>query len=297
MRGFIDAAEAVLGLPIDCPLQTHDQTLHSVNKSVTQTEYHTKELTDHVACQPVYGMTNGADMSSQSPKKILVVEDEPEIAQLVKHYLEKDGSRVDIAKSGAEALKMIKSERPDLIILDLMLPEIDGIEVCKKVRSTPDTALLPIIMLTAKAEESDTIVGLELGADDYVTKPFSPKALVARVKALFRRLERETTDKRPHLTYSLLSMNVESHEVTLNEKEVVLTAKEFGLLEYLLRHPGRVLTRDVLLNAVWGYDYFGTTRTVDVHIRRLKLKIPMLDQAIISVKSLGYKLSDQPPAK
>jgi len=235
----------------------------------------------------------GADMSNRSSKKILIVEDEADIAQLVKHYLEKDGFRADIAKTGVEALKLIKSERPDLVILDLMLPEISGIEVCKKIRNAPDTALLPIIMLTAKAEESDTIVGLELGADDYVTKPFSPKALVARVKALFRRLERETTDKQPHFTYGPLSMNVGRHEVTLNNKEVILTAKEFGLLEHLLRHPGRVLTRDVLLNAVWGYDYYGTTRTVDVHIRRLKLKIPLLDEAIISVKSLGYKLSDQ----
>ena len=236
-------------------------------------------------------------MVSRSPKNILIVEDEADIAQLVKHYLEKDGFRVDIAKTGGEALKLIKSEHPDLVILDLMLPEISGIEVCKKVRVAPDTALLPIIMLTAKAEESDLIVGLELGADDYVTKPFSPKALVARVKALLRRLDRDTTDKRPYLTYGLLSMNVERHEVTLNEKEIVLTAKEFGLLEYLLRHPGRVLTRDVLLNAVWGYDYYGTTRTVDVHVRRLKLKLPLLDAAIISVKSLGYKLSDQLLAK
>lgn len=237
---------------------------------------------------------NGESMASQSPKKVLIVEDEVDIAQLVKHYLEKDGFRADIAKTGGEALKLIKSERPDLIILDLMLPEMTGIEICKKLRLAPDTALLPIIMLTAKAEESDVIVGLELGADDYVTKPFSPKALVARIKALFRRLEREATDKRPYLTYGLLSMNVDRHEVTLNDKEVVLTAKEFGLLEYLLRHPGRVLTRDILLNAVWGYDYYGTTRTVDVHIRRLKLKIPLLDEAIISVKSMGYKLSDQP---
>lgn len=236
-------------------------------------------------------------MSIESPKKILIVEDEPDIARLVKHYLEKDGFRADVAKTGTEALKLIMSERPDLVILDLMLPEINGIEVCKKVRNAPETALLPIIMLTAKAEESDTIIGLELGADDYVTKPFSPKALVARVKALFRRLERETTDKHPRFTYGPLLMNVDRHEVTLSNKEVTLTAKEFGLLKHLLHHPGRVLTRDVLLNAVWGYDYYGTTRTVDVHIRRLKLKIPLLDEAIVSVKSLGYKLSDQPPAR
>jgi DNA-binding response OmpR family regulator len=235
-------------------------------------------------------------MSGQTLKKILIVEDEPEIAQLVNLYMGKEGFRTNVAKSGVEALKLLKSERPDLVILDLMLPEIDGIEVCKRIRNAPDTALLPIIMLTAKAEESDTIVGLELGADDYVTKPFSPKALVARVKALFRRLGRETSDQRSSYSFGPLAMDLPRHEVTVNGKEVSLTAKEFGLLEYLLRHPGRVLTRDVLLNTVWGYDYYGTTRTVDVHVRRLKMKIPLLNDAIISIKSLGYKLSDQSPA-
>lgn len=136
-----------------------------------------------------------------APKKILIVEDEPEIAQLVKLYLEKEGFHTNVAKSGVEALKLTKSERPDLLILDLMLPEIDGIEVCKKIRNEPNTALLPIIMLTAKAGESDSIIGLELGADDYVTKPFSPKALVARVKALFRRLERTDDSKRSSFSF------------------------------------------------------------------------------------------------
>ncbi|MBM4125968.1 MAG: response regulator transcription factor [Nitrospira sp.] len=232
-------------------------------------------------------------MSDKAPKKILIVEDEADIAQLVKFYLEKEGFQTSVAKSGGEALKLLKSEHPDLVILDLMLPEMDGTEICKKIRSAPDTALLPILMLTAKAEESDIIVGLELGADEYVTKPFSPKTLVARVKALFRRLGREPDDRQSAFKFGPLAMDLSRHEVTVSGKEVSLTAKEFGLLEHLLRHPGRVLTRDVLLNAVWGYDYYGTTRTVDVHIRRLKLKIPMLDHAIISVKSLGYKLSDQ----
>jgi DNA-binding response OmpR family regulator len=235
-------------------------------------------------------------VAGRASKKILVVEDDADIAQLVKLYLEKEGFRTLVANSGGEALKLIKSDCPDLLVLDLMLPEIDGIEVCKRVRNTPDTALLPIIMLTAKAEESDTIIGLELGADDYVTKPFSPKALVARVNALLRRLDRQPEDNQSTFTFGPLIMDLSRHEVTVNGKEVSLTAKEFGLLEHLLRNPGRVLTRDVLLNAVWGYDYFGTTRTVDVHVRRLKLKIPLLDTAIISVKSLGYKLSDQTPS-
>jgi two-component system alkaline phosphatase synthesis response regulator PhoP len=232
-----------------------------------------------------------------APKKVLIIEDEADIAQLVKLYLEKEGFHASIAQSGAEALKLIKSVQPDLLILDLMLPEMDGLEVCKKVRNAPDTALLPIIMLTAKAEESDTIVGLELGADDYVSKPFSPKALIARVKALLRRLERTDNPKQSSFSFGPLLMDLSRHEVTVKGIEVSLTAKEFGLLEHLLRHPGRVLTRDVLLNAVWGYDYYGTTRTVDVHIRRLKIKVPILNDAIISVKSLGYKLSDQVPEK
>lgn len=232
-------------------------------------------------------------MSGKAPKKILIVEDEADIANLVKFYLEKEGFLTNVAKSGSEALKLLKSEHPDLVILDLMLPEMDGIEICKKVRSAPGTTFIPILMLTAKAEESDIIVGLELGADDYVTKPFSPKALVARVKALFRRLGREPDDQQSSLNFGPLAMDLSRHEVTVSGKDVSLTAKEFGLLEHLLRHPGRVLTRDVLLNAVWGYDYYGTTRTVDVHIRRLKLKIPLLNDAIISIKSLGYKLSDQ----
>src|SRR5881296_3806676 len=204
-------------------------------------------------------------MAAGTAKKILIVEDEKEILDLVKMYLEKEGYRTCAALNGVDGLRQVKSEHPDLIILDLMLAEMDGLEVCKRIRTDPHTAMTPIIMLTAKAEESDMIVGLELGADDYVTKPFSPKAL---------------------------AMDLLRHEVTASGREVPLTAKEFGLLEHLLRNPGRVLTRDVLLNVVWGYEYYGTTRTVDVHIRRLKQKIPLLNDAIVSVKSLGYKLKE-----
>ncbi|HSA87701.1 MAG TPA: response regulator transcription factor [Nitrospira sp.] len=231
-------------------------------------------------------------MGLTTNKKILIVEDEQDILQLVKHYLEKEGFRPITAMSGHEALKKVKDEKPDLVVLDLMLPELDGLEICKRLRSVPDTAMLPILMLTAKAEESDTIVGLELGADDYVTKPFSPKALVARVKALLRRVERVPTTGPGLYRYGTLTMNLAKHEVCLGTQEVALTAKEFGLLEHLLRHRGRVLTREVLLNAVWGYDYYGTTRTVDVHVRRLKQKLPLLEEAVVSVKSLGYKLKD-----
>jgi DNA-binding response OmpR family regulator len=225
-------------------------------------------------------------------KKILIIEDEPDILQLVRLYLEKEGYRTFEATSGLEGLKRTRAEHPDLVILDLMLPEMDGLEVCKRIRADAKTAMTPIIMLTAKAEETDTVIGLELGADDYVTKPFSPKALAARVKALLRRLER-AKDEPSRFVYGKLVFDLARHEVNVDGHEVLLTAKEFGLLEHLLRNPGRVLTRDVLLNAVWGYDYFGTTRTVDVHVRRLKQKIPFLNDAIVSVKSLGYKLKDR----
>ncbi len=223
--------------------------------------------------------------------KILIIEDERDIQDLIRHYLEKDGFRTRTASDGVAGLAAARQEHPDLIVLDLMLPGLDGLELCKKLRADPATALIPVIMLTAKAEESDKIVGLELGADDYLTKPFSPKELVARIKALLRRADRREADPQPY-TYGTLSLDTIRHEVKVGEQEVSLTAKEFGLLEQLLRNRGRVLTRDVLLNTVWGYDYHGTTRTVDVHIRRLKQKAPLLNEAIVSVKSLGYKLRD-----
>lgn len=230
-------------------------------------------------------------MMEHSSKTILIVEDDPNIRNLVKLYLEKEGYRVVTAVDGVEALAQVKSERPQLMILDWMLPKLDGLEVCKRVRANAETALLPIIMITAKAEESDMVIGLELGADDYITKPFSPKALAARVKAVFRRIERQQ-EQPDRMEYRGIVMDSARHEVTVDGVEIALTTKEYGLLEYLLRHPGRVLTRDDLLNAIWGYDYHGTTRTVDVHVRRLKQKIPLLDEAIVAVKSLGYKLKD-----
>lgn len=231
-------------------------------------------------------------MVKHGTRKVLIVEDDGDIAALIKIYLEKDGYQTAYARTGIEGWHALTAERPDMVILDLMLPGMDGLELCKKLRNTAETAVLPVIMLTAKAEESDTIIGLELGADDYVTKPFSPKTLLSRIKALFRRLERQRQAEGTQTSYHYgqLVMDRSHHEVRFGGREVPLTAKEFGLLEHFLRHPGRVLTRDVLLNAVWGYDYYGTTRTVDVHVRRLKLKLPCLNEAVISVKSLGYKL-------
>ena len=224
-------------------------------------------------------------------KTILVVEDDPNILNLVRLYLEKEGYCVVTAATGLDALSKVKEEHPHLVILDLMLPELDGLEVCKRIRANPETSLLPVIMLTAKAEEADTVIGLELGADDYITKPFSPKALAARVKAVFRRTERPQQEP-DLLQYGRIVMDLKRHEVKSDDDEIPLTAKEYGLLEYLFRHPGHVLTRDDLLNAVWGYDYHGTTRTVDVHVRRLKQKIPTLNEAIVAVKSVGYKLKE-----
>ncbi|MEK6678494.1 MAG: response regulator transcription factor [Nitrospirota bacterium] len=225
-------------------------------------------------------------------KKILLIEDDKDIINLVKHYLEKEGYRTFEAADGVKGLDILKKEKVDLAILDIMLPELNGIDVLKRIKGDAKTANIPVIMLTAKGEETDKIVGLELGADDYITKPFSPKELVARVKALLRRVEKPV-EKTDTLKYGELIMDISKHEVKVKGKEIELTAKEFGLLEELLRNKGRVLTRDTLLNNVWGYDYFGNTRTVDVHIRRLREKIPLLEKSIITVKQLGYKLSEE----
>ena len=221
--------------------------------------------------------------------RILIVEDDPDIAELVAHYLDKAGFASDRIVSGRDALAAITAKVPDLVILDLMLPQVDGLEICRIVRSDKKTAGIPIIMLTARTEESERIVGLELGADDYLAKPFSPNELVARVRALLRRAQRGPTRTRT-LVYGPIVVDTERHVVSSEGHDVTLTAKEFLLLEYLLQHRGRVLSRDVLLTDVWGYRYTGGTRTVDVHVRRLREKLPMLVDALVTVKQFGYKL-------
>lgn len=226
-------------------------------------------------------------------KKILLIEDDRDIVELLKHYLQKEKFILQDASDGFSGLKMARAENFDLIILDIMLPEMDGLEVCKELRSDPKTKSVSIIMLTAKGEEADKIVGLELGADDYVTKPFSPKELVARVKALLRRTEREP-EKEKVYHYGKLLLDTIRHEVRFDKQLIGLTAKEFDLLECLLRNKGRVLSRDYLMDQVWGYDYYGGMRTVDVHIRRLREKIPNLSNSIQTVKNLGYKLKESP---
>jgi DNA-binding response OmpR family regulator len=221
---------------------------------------------------------------------ILIVEDDRDIADLLQRYLTRAGHTTDALGDGNEALAFVRSRVPDLVILDLMLPGLDGLEVCRALRRGTDTRGLPIIMLTARSEESDRIVGLELGADDYVTKPFSPSELVARVGALLRRAQRWAASGSTVLAYGPLELDRERHLVTDRGREVRLTAKEFLLLEYLMQHRGRVLSRDLLLTDVWGYRYTGGTRTVDVHVRRLREKMPMLGEAIETVKQFGYRL-------
>jgi DNA-binding response OmpR family regulator len=228
--------------------------------------------------------------------RILIVEDDPDIAGLIAMYLRKAGYLTEILASGRDALSDIAARPPDLAILDVMLPHMDGLDVCRAVRANPRTSALPIIMLTARTEETDRIVGLEIGADDYVAKPFSRSELVARVRALLRRASRSTGDAAaPPLAYGPLSMDIDRHTVSMAGGEVPLAAKEFLLLEYLLRNRGRVMSRDRLLSDVWGYQYTGGTRTVDVHVRRLREKLPLLAEALVTVKQFGYKLVDPPP--
>ena len=229
------------------------------------------------------------------PTRVLVVEDDPDIAQLVTRYLDKAGYLTEVLATGSEALKALAARPPGVLVLDLMLPQVDGLEICLAVRANHATAGLPIIMLTARAEESDRIVGLELGADDYLAKPFSPNELVARVRALLRRAGRAAIVppiSERSITYGPIVVDPERHTVSADGVEITLTAKEFLLLEYFLRHRGRVLSRDLLLTDVWGYRYTGGTRTVDVHVRRLREKLPMLANALVTVKQFGYKLLD-----
>jgi DNA-binding response OmpR family regulator len=225
---------------------------------------------------------------------ILVVEDDCDIADLIRHYLAKAGHSVRILNSGADVGPQVRQHLPDLIVLDLMLPGVHGLEVCRSLRGHPRTADLPIIMVTARAEESDRVTGLELGADDYLTKPFSPKELVARVAALLRRASRPGVASADNLAYGPIALDRDHHVVKDGDQEVTLTAKEFLLLEYFMRHRGRVLSRDRLLTEVWGYQYTGGTRTVDVHVRRLREKLPLLTDALITVKQFGYKLAESP---
>lgn len=227
-------------------------------------------------------------------EKILIVDDEQSIVTLLKYNLEKSGFETDAAYDGVEALDKAKTDRYDFIILDLMLPGMDGTEVCKALRL--EKIETPILMLTAKDEEIDKILGLELGADDYLTKPFSPKEVVARVKAILRRSrKRDDTDIQSKVTVGDLTIYPQKYEAILGEEMLHFTRKEFELLYYLAQHKGKVLSRDQLLSAVWNYDFAGDTRIVDVHVSHLREKIEpdtKRPKYIKTIRGLGYKMEE-----
>jgi DNA-binding response OmpR family regulator len=226
-----------------------------------------------------------------APKKILVVEDEAQIVRLVRAYLEQAGFAVSVARDGEEGLLRFRQERPDLVILDLMLPKMDGLDLCRAMRKIADT---PIIMLTARSEEADKLIGLELGADDYITKPFSPRELVARVRVVLRRIGASDPPARP-LSIGLLTINPEMHSVSLDGKPVDLTPTEFEILLLLAQHPGHVYSRTHLLDAIQGEAYEGYERNIDVHVKNLRRKIeadPREPRLILTVYGVGYKFQE-----
>lgn len=226
------------------------------------------------------------------PGTIVIVEDEANIVELVKYNLDREGYRTLCANDGRKGLELIKQELPDLVILDLMLPELDGLSVCKQLRSDAQTKSIPIIILTAKSEEADRVLGLEMGADDYVTKPFSPRELVARVRAVLRRSGAVDETEPEIIENSVIRIDLRQHLVKVRGEEVELTPKEFDFLKLLLLNPGRAFTREFLLEHLWGYEYFGDTRTVDVHVRRLRQKIendPANPEYLETVRGVGYR--------
>ncbi|MCC6803847.1 MAG: response regulator transcription factor [Anaerolineae bacterium] len=221
------------------------------------------------------------------PETILIVDDEQHIIDLAKLYLEQDGYKTSSATDGKNALQKILHEKPNLIVLDLMLPEVDGWEVCRRVRAESD---VPIIMLTARSDDIDRIVGLELGADDYLTKPFNPRELVARVRAILRRTGRPAASSDATLTIGNLVIHPDRRLVLVDGAEIDLRMKEFDLLMTLATNPGMVFTREKLLDVVWGYDFAGETRTVDVHIAHLRHKLKAMRAKIDTVWGVGYRL-------
>jgi len=232
-------------------------------------------------------------------KKVLVVDDESKILHVISAYLEKEGYQVFTASKGKEALELTERKSPDLIILDLRLPDIPGEEVCQRIRQRRDT---PILMLTAKVEEEDKIRGLAIGADDYLTKPFSPRELVARVRAILRRVKVEREPQRDIISFDngRLRIDISKHEVLMNGKPLSLTPNEFRLLTALARYPGRVYTRSELINKVQGYEYEGYDRTIDAHVKNLRQKIeedPKNPRYILTVFGVGYKFGGEEDAK
>ena len=225
-------------------------------------------------------------------KSILIVEDEKDIVDLIAYHLKQSGFSVLSATDGASGLERARKEKPSLIILDLMLPEMDGKDVCRALKSNPLTRSIPVLILTAKVEEMDRVVGLELGADDYVTKPFSPRELVLRVKAILRRKETPHEGEKTIQVNDLL-IDIDRHLVSSKKRPVPLTATEFKLLVELVTNKGRVQTRERLLDKVWGYTYEGYARTVDTHIRRLREKLGPLGNAIETIRGVGYRFREE----
>ena len=223
-------------------------------------------------------------------RRVLVVEDDPDIVELIDHYLRAEGFEVEGVSDGRLALERLRTGSYDVIVLDLQLPGMDGLSLCAELRRDKRTRALPVIMLTARGDEADRVVGLEVGGDDYVVKPFSPKELVARVRALMRRLERPGEDESAVVS-GRLEIDGPRHVVRWDGQPVHLTAKEFALLEALVAARGRVLSRQALLERVWGYSYAEGTRTVDVHVRRVREKLPGIADRLTTVKSLGYRMT------
>jgi phosphate regulon transcriptional regulator PhoB len=232
-----------------------------------------------------------------SAQKVLVVEDEPDIRKLVQYNLVQDHFKVLEAEDGEQALKILKHDKPNLVILDLMLPGLSGLEVCRALREKPETARLPILMLTAKAGEADKVIGLEMGADDYLAKPFSPREMLARVRALLRRADSAApSDGAKVYQRGPLKIDFATYEVFIRGRAVKLTLKEFELLRFLAQNPNRVLSRDQLLDRVWGGETFVTPRTIDVHVRRLRKAIEDDDRSpkwILTLRGVGYKFDEK----
>jgi len=226
-------------------------------------------------------------------EKIVVIEDEADILEVIEYNLRREGFDVIASQSGEDGLEKIEKASPDLILLDLMLPEIDGIELCRRLKSDPLTATIPVIMVTAKGEESDVVLGLGVGADDYVTKPFSPKELIARVKAVLRRGQlRDDSDRKGRIVRDGIVVDVKRHDVKVDGESVSFTATELRLLHFLASHPGRVFTRDHLLSRVIGEDAIVIDRNIDVHIRAIRKKLGDYRELIETVRGVGYRFRE-----